>query len=61
MTTTNEKVRESYEEHRIVRRLSSDPAVANLEGGEMWYNTTADEYRGYEAGTGIVSLSTTAV
>ncbi|SEW10379.1 hypothetical protein [Natrinema salifodinae] len=61
MTTTNEKVRESYEEHRIVRRLSADPSTANLEGGEIWYNTTADEYRGYEAGTGIVSVGTTAV
>jgi|GEM_PF-1332021 hypothetical protein len=61
MTTTNEEVRTALEENRIITRLSSDPAVALLEGGEMWYNTTADEYRGYEAGTGIVSLSTTAV
>ncbi|QLK25418.1 hypothetical protein HYG81_15190 [Natrinema zhouii] len=61
MTTTNEEVRTALEENRIITRLSADPAVANLEGGEMWYNTTADEYRGYEAGTGIVSLSTTAV
>ncbi|SEQ30999.1 hypothetical protein [Natrinema salaciae] len=61
MTTTNEKTRKAFEEHRIVRRLSSDPPTANLEGGEIWYNTTADEYRGYEAGTGIVSVSTTAV
>ena len=61
MTTTNEKVREAYEEQRIIQRLSADPPTATLEGGEVWYNTTADEYRGYEAGTGIVSLSTTAL
>jgi len=61
MTTTNSRVRKAYEENRIIQRLDSDPDTANLEGGEIWYNTTADEYRGYEAGTGIVSVSTTAV
>lgn len=59
--TTNAAVRRAYEEHRIVQRLSSDPDTADLEGGEVWYNTSADEFRGYEAGTGIVSISTTAV
>lgn len=61
MPTTNEEVRTAFEENRIIQRLDSDPATALLEGGEIWYNTTADEYRGYEAGTGIVSLGTTAV
>jgi hypothetical protein len=61
MPTTNENVRTALEENRIIQRLDADPAEALLEGGEVWYNTTADEYRGYEAGTGIVSLSTTAV
>ncbi|WP_158228654.1 hypothetical protein [Halorubrum sp. C191] len=44
-----------------VERLASDPDPADLDGGELWYNTSADEYRGYEAGTGIVSIGTTAV
>jgi len=61
MPTNNEKVRTAFEEHRIIQRLDSDPATATLDGGEIWYNTTADEYRGYEAGTGIVAISTTAV
>jgi len=59
--TTNAAVREAYEGHRIVRRVSSDPATAELEGGEMWYRTDLDEYRGYEAGTGVVTIDTTAV
>ena len=59
--TTNAAVRRAYEDQRIITRLSSDPDAGDLEGGEIWYNTTADEYRGYEAGTGIVSPSTTAV
>lgn len=61
MATTNEKVREAYEEHRVVRRVTSDPATAMLEGGEMWYRTDLDEFRGYVAGTGIVTINTTAV
>ena len=59
--TTNAAVRAAFEEGRIVKRLSSDPAVADLEGGEVWYNTSTDTYRGYQAGTGIVEFSTTAV
>ncbi|WP_049979368.1 hypothetical protein [Halolamina rubra] len=59
--TTNAAVRRAFEGHRIVRRVSSDPATADLEGGEIWYRTDLDEYRGYEAGTGVVTLSTTAV
>ncbi len=59
--TTNASVREAYEGHRIVRRRSSDPATAELEGGEIWYRTDLDEYRGYEAGTGVVTINTTAV
>ncbi|QRY21749.1 hypothetical protein JT689_01410 (plasmid) [Halobacterium sp. GSL-19] len=61
MTTTNEDVRTAFEEHRIVQRLASDPPVSVLEGGEVWYNTIADEYRGYETDTGIVAISTTTV
>lgn len=59
--TTNAATRRAYEEHRIIQRLAADPDAADLDGGEIWYNTSADEYRGYEAGTGIVSISTTAV
>lgn len=61
MTTTNEEVRTAFEEHRIIQRLSDDPSTELLEGGEIWYNTDEDEYRGYEDGTGIVTLDTTAV
>jgi len=61
MTTTNERVRMAFEEHRIVRRLTADPDTADLEGGEVWYRTDLDEYRGYEAGTGVVTIDTTAV
>jgi hypothetical protein len=61
MSTTNAEVREAYEGHRIVRRVTSDPDTADLEGGEIWYRTDLDEYRGYEAGTGVVTLNTTAV
>lgn len=61
MSTTNEEVRTALEEYRIIQRLDSDPATATLDGGEIWYNTTADEYRGYEVGTGIVAINTTAV
>lgn len=59
--TTNAAVRRAFEENRIVQRQSSDPDPAELDGGEVWYNTTVDEFRGYEAGTGIVSVSTTVV
>jgi len=59
--TTNAATRRAYEEHRIIRRVDADPDTADLEGGEVWYNTSADEYRGYEAGTGVVTLNTTAV
>ena len=61
MSTTNGRVRRAYEEHRIVRRLDADPDTADLEGGEIWYRTDNDEYRGYVAGTGVVTLDFTAV
>jgi hypothetical protein len=54
-------VRRAYEEHRIVRRLEADPDTADLEGGEIWYRTDNDEYRGYVDGTGVVTLDFTAV
>jgi hypothetical protein len=61
MGTTNSRVRDAFEEHRIVRRLDSDPDTSTLEGGEIWYRTDLNEFRGYEAGTGVVTLNTTAV
>lgn len=64
-SSTDARIRDLYEAGRPlamgVDRLASDPAVEELTGGEVWYNTSADEYRGYEAGTGIVALSTTTV
>ena len=59
--TTNAATRRAYEEHRIVQRVTADPETADLEGGEIWYRTDLDEYRGYVAGTGVVTLNTTAV
>lgn len=59
--TTNAAVRKAFEEGRIIERRSSDPDTADLEGGEMWYRSDLDEYRGYEAGTGVVTINATAV
>ncbi|WP_137288837.1 hypothetical protein [Natronorubrum halophilum] len=59
MTTTNEKLRKEFEEYRTGRRLSEDPPEAILEGGERWFNTTDNEFRGYD-GTSFVTFDTTA-
>jgi hypothetical protein len=59
--TTNAATRRAFEEHRIVQRRESDPETSGLEGGEIWYRTDNDEFRAYVAGTGVVTLNTTAV
>ncbi|PGF16177.1 hypothetical protein CP556_08670 [Natrinema sp. CBA1119] len=59
MPTTNNRVREAFEENRIIRRLASDPPAGNLEGGEMWFNTTDGAWRGYD-GSSYVTFDVTA-
>jgi len=53
MSTTNARLRRTY-----LGRREDDPAVADLEGGEIWFNTTTSEYRGFD-GTDIGSLGFT--
>jgi len=47
MGTTNSKVREAFEEHRIIRRVDADPPEGDLEGGEVWFRTDTNEFRAY--------------
>ncbi|MFW6435546.1 MAG: hypothetical protein ACOCY1_04125 [Halovenus sp.] len=58
MPTTNARVRRAFEENRIVRRVESDPSEGDLEGGEIWYRTDTDEWRGYD-GSGYVTFDVT--
>ena len=39
--------------------VDGDPDEADLDGGEMWFDTTTDTFRGYD-GTGFVTFDTTA-
>jgi hypothetical protein len=59
MTTTNARVRRAFNEYRIIRRVSSDPPAGDLEGGEVWFRTDTNEWRGYD-GTGFVTFDVTA-
>jgi len=59
MPTTNARVREAFEEYRIIRTLSEDPPAGNLEGGEMWFNTAQNAWRGYD-GSSFVTFDVTA-
>lgn len=59
MPTTNARVRRAFEENRIVRRVTSDPAESDLEGGEMWFRTDTNEWRGYDGGS-YVTFDVTA-
>jgi hypothetical protein len=52
-------VREAFEEYRIIRTLSEDPPAGNLEGGEMWFNTAQNAWRGYD-GSSFVTFDVTA-
>lgn len=58
MPTTNARVREAYEEHRVVRVVDSDPSDAV--DGAIWYRSDLNEYRGMEDGA-VVTFDTTAV
>lgn len=59
MTTTNNRVRQAFEEGRIIRRRDDDPSEGDLDGGEVWFNTSDDDWRGYD-GTDFVTFDTTA-
>lgn len=59
MPTTNNRVREAYDEHRIVRVLDSDPDEADLEGGEIWFRSDTSEWRSYD-GTNYGTIGFTA-
>lgn len=58
MPSTNARLREAFEEHRIIRVLEDD--LEDPEDGAVWYNESEDEYRGAEAGT-VVAFETTPV
>ncbi|WP_058997835.1 hypothetical protein [Haloarcula sp. CBA1127] len=60
MPTTQARIREAWEEYRIVRRVSSDPDADDRVNGSVWYRTDLDELRAQEAGA-VVTVDTTAV
>lgn len=41
--TTNAMLRRTY-----LGRVDGDPPEDDLDGGELWFNTQSDEYRGYD-------------
>lgn len=53
MPTTNAKVRRTY-----LGRVDGDPPEGDLEGGELWFDTDAGAYRGYD-GTDYVTVDVT--
>jgi hypothetical protein len=58
--TTNAAVRKAFEEHRIIRALTSDPPTDERVDGSVWYRTDTNEFRGQKDGS-VVTLDTTAV
>lgn len=54
MPTTNARVRKTY-----LGRRAGDPPEADLEGGEVWFDTETDTYRGYD-GTNFGDIGFTA-
>jgi hypothetical protein len=58
--TTNAALRKAFEEHRVVRRVSSDPPADERVDGSVWYRTDNNEFRAQENGS-VVTLNTTAV
>ena len=59
MPTTNANVRQAFDEGRIIKRRTDDPAEAALEGGEIWFRTDTNEWRGYD-GTAFGTLDFSA-
>jgi hypothetical protein len=58
--TTNAELREAYEEHRVVRVVSSDPPASERVDGSIWYRSDNDEFRAQVNGS-LVTLDNTAV
>ena len=54
MPTTNARLRRTY-----LGRRSGDPDEADLDGGEIWFDTDTNAYRGYD-GTDFVTIDVTA-
>lgn len=52
--TTNAMLRETY-----LGRVDGDPAEAELDGGEIWFDTATNTYRGYD-GTSFGDIGFTA-
>lgn len=59
MPTTNARVRKAFEEYKAVRVLDADPDASELEGGEIWFNTSTSEWRAYD-GTSFGTIGFTA-
>lgn len=51
--TTNAMLRQTY-----LGRVDGDPPVADLDGGEFWFNTQSNTYRGYN-GTSLGDIGFT--
>lgn len=60
MTTTNERTRTAFEEHRVIRVVDGDPDAADRVDGSVWYNTSANELRTQIDGA-VHTVNTTAV
>lgn len=58
MPTTNARTRRAWRGYRIIRRLDADPDEAALDGGEMWFRTDTEEWRGYD-GADFVTFDVT--
>ncbi|WP_135830643.1 hypothetical protein [Halorussus halobius] len=52
--TTNAMLRETY-----LGRVDGDPPEADLDGGELWFDTSTNTYRGYD-GSSFGELGFTA-
>jgi hypothetical protein len=52
--TTNSKLRDTY-----LGRVNGDPDASELDGGEIWFDTSTSTYRGYD-GTSFGEIGFTA-
>ncbi|OYR53589.1 hypothetical protein DJ73_07205 [Halorubrum sp. Ea1] len=52
--TTNAMLRQTY-----LGRVAGDPPVEDLNGGEVWFDTESNTYRGYD-GTSLGEIGFTA-
>jgi len=58
--TTNAATRKAFEEHRVVRVVSSDPDASDRVDGSIWYRSDTNELRAQIDGS-VHTLDTTAV